>query len=69
MYCQCGKSINQDRLEFLEATGRPLRCQECASEPKKVCFMEYGHKTAPGMVVVSGEESVRLAIRAYRRAR
>ena len=70
MTCGCGAEIDPDRAEFLAEKNRPMVCLSCSSEQPKVCFMDYGHKTAPSLVVVGTDrESVRKAERAFRRAR
>lgn len=66
----CGAPIDADRLEYLTETGRPLTCKACSTEGHAVVLMEYGHKTAGTIVRVgTNPEQVRLASRAYRRAR
>jgi hypothetical protein len=68
--CGCGAEIHPDRAEFLLETGKALTCMTCSSERPKVCFMDYGHKTAPSLVVVgTNSEAIRKAERAFRRAR
>ena len=66
--CGCGKEIPAERLEvFPNATS----CAGCSTVVRNRVYMEYGHKTAGALVVVSGDdkESVRLAERAFRRSR
>ena len=71
MHCiRCGKEIDADRADALEAMGRQATCMPCSTETHKVVLMEYAHKTAGSVVVVgSNPEQIRLAQRAYRRAR
>ena len=67
---RCNSEVDNDRAEFLRETGRPVVCITCSGEQAKVCFMDYGHKTAPSLVVVgTNPESIRKAERAFRRAR
>lgn len=66
----CGIQLDEDRAEYLEETGRPLTCKSCSPEGHAVVLMEYGHKTAGTIVRVgTDKEQIRLANRAYRRAR
>ena len=70
MICPCGAEIPEERLEFLRERQRPLSCVRCSGEQPAVCLVEYGHKTAGSVVVVGTDpEQIRLAQRAYRRAR
>jgi len=71
MQCiRCAAEIPAERAEFLRNSGRPERCLRCSGEPAKTVLFEYGHKTAGSAVVVGSDpEQVRLAQRAYRRAR
>lgn len=64
----CGVEIDSDRLEVFPNT---TCCPKHSGVQKKVCFMEYGHKTAPSLVTIdSGDrESIRKATRAFRRSR
>ena len=57
--------------EFLEETGRPIVCVGCSVEQKAVGFMDWGHKTAPSLVMVpaNATETIRKLDRANRRAR
>lgn len=67
---RCGSQLDPDRAEFLTEKSRPLTCMSCSSERAKFCLMDFGHKTAPSLVVVGSDpEAVRVATRAYRRAR
>lgn len=64
----CKAEIPTDRVEFLRSSGRPCVCITCTAESPKLTLMEYGHKTAGCLVVVSrGDEHK--ALRAYRRSR
>jgi hypothetical protein len=66
----CGVELDADRAEYLEETGRPKTCKFCSVEGHAVVLMEYGHKTAGTIVRVgTNPEQIRLASRAYRRAR
>ena len=67
----CGDWIDLDRCEFLVETGRPLVCVGCSVEQKAVGFMDWGHKTAPSLVMVpaNATETIRKLDRANRRAR
>lgn len=69
IYCQ--SMIPDGRLEFLIDTNRRLTCIECSSENKAVGFMDWGHKTAPSLVMVpaNATETIRKLDRANRRAR
>ena len=72
MVCQyCQSMIDQDRLEFLMDSNRPLVCKECSTEQRAVGFMDWGHKTAPSLVMVpaNATETIRKLDRANRRAR
>lgn len=65
----CGMEIPKERVEALETD----LCLPCAKKnvSKKIGFMDFGHKTAPSLVVIDSrnKEAVRLATRAFRRAR
>lgn len=66
----CNAPLDTDRAEYLEETGRPMTCKFCSFEGHAVVLMEYGHKTAGTIVRVgTNPEQIRLASRAYRRAR
>ena len=72
MICRyCQGMIDQDRLEFLIDSNRPLVCKECSTEQRAVGFMDWGHKTAPSLVMVpaNAKETIRKLDRANRRAR
>ena len=71
MHClRCGKCLDPDRAEALLSMGRPGSCLNCSTEAPKVCFTAYDHKTAGHLVVVGSDpEQIRMATRAYRRAR
>lgn len=68
-YCQ--DPIPFDRLEFLTEFNRPLVCIHCSTEKRAVGFMDWGHKTAPSLVMVpaNATETIRKLHRANRRAR
>ncbi len=67
----CNSIIPEGRLEFLQETGRRLVCIGCSSEGKAIGFMDWGHKTAPSLVMVpsNAKETIRVLDRANRRAR
>ena len=67
----CKTDVGIDRYEFLVETGRKIICKECSVESKAVGFMDWGHKTAPGLVMVpsNAKETIRILHRANRRAR
>ena len=67
----CNSMIDNDRLEFLQETGRRLVCIDCSVETKALGWMDYGHKTAPQLVMVpaNAKETIRKLDRANRRAR
>lgn len=67
----CNSVIPEGRLEFLVETGRRLVCIDCTNESKAVGFMDWGHKTAPSLVMVpaNAKETIRKLDRANRRAR
>lgn len=68
--CRCGCQVDADRAEFLMQSKRPVTCPPCSSERQSLVLMEYGHKTAGCAVVVGSDpEQIRMANRAYRRAR
>lgn len=72
MKCRyCHNGIDSDRLEFLTEYNRPLVCVECSTEQPAVGFMDWGHKTAPSLVMVpaNAKETIRKLDRANRRAR
>ena len=72
MICiHCKSLIDQDRHEFLEEFNRPMICKDCSTESRAVGFMDYGHKTAPQLVMVpsNAKETIRILHRANRRAR
>ncbi len=67
---RCDQPVADERAEFLLETGRSVTCLGCSGEHRKVTFMSYGHKTAGSLVVVGHDpEQIRMASRAYRRAR
>lgn len=67
----CGDWMDLDRYEFLVETGRTIVCKDCSAEQKAVGFMDWGHKTAPSLVMVpaNATETIRKLDRANRRAR
>lgn len=62
----CNCSISELRLELLPHT---KTCVNCSTEEVKVGFMDWYHKTAPELVVVSGKENIRRASRINSRSR
>ena len=72
MFCNyCKNDIDEDRLEFLTQYNRPIVCKDCSVEQRAVGFMDWGHKTAPSLVMVpaNATETIRKLDRANRRAR
>ena len=72
MLCNyCKNSIDEDRLEFLVEYNRPMVCKDCSVEQRAIGFMDWGHKTAPSLVMVpaNATETIRKLDRANRRAR
>jgi len=67
----CKNSVGLDRYEFLMETNRKIICTECSVENRAVGFMDWGHKTAPSLVMVpsNATETIRKLDRANRRAR
>jgi len=72
MICRyCQGMIDSDRLEFLTTYNRSMVCKECSTEQRAVGYMDWGHKTAPSLVMVpaNAKETIRKLDRANRRAR
>ena len=72
MLCNyCKNNIDEDRLEFLIEYNRPIVCKDCSVEQRAIGFMDWGHKTAPSLVMVpaNATETIRKLDRANRRAR
>jgi hypothetical protein len=67
----CKTNIDFDRYEFLMETGRKIICKNCTVEDRAVGFMDWGHKTAPSLVMVpsNATQTIRILDRANRRAR
>lgn len=67
----CKTSIPTGRLEFLMEYNRTITCIQCTSEQKTIGYMDYGHKTAPQLVMCpsNAKETRRILERANRRAR
>lgn len=65
---RCGAAICADRLEALPST---KTCVKCSETRKVVGFMVAPHKTGSFLVMVDAgdRETLRLAVRANRRAR
>lgn len=72
MRCQnCYFQIDHERAEFIKEFNRAQVCRQCSTEKRAVGFMDYGHKTAPQLVMCSAnaKETIRILHRANRRAR
>ena len=72
MICNyCRSMIDADRADFLTEYNRPMVCVECSTEQRAVGYMDWGHKTAPSLVMVpaNAKETIRKLDRANRRAR
>lgn len=72
MLCRyCQSVIDDDRLEFLTEFNRSMVCKDCSTEQRAVGYMDWGHKTAPSLVMVpaNAKETIRKLDRANRRAR
>ena len=67
----CKTDVGVDRYEFLIETNRKIICKECSVENRAIGFMDWGHKTAPSLVMVpaNAKETIRILNRANRRAR
>lgn len=67
----CYDQIDSDRYEFLVEFKRPMICKYCSTETRAVGFMDWGHKTAPSLVMVpsNAKEKIRILHRANKRAR
>tara|TARA_R100000734_G_C3296779_1_gene87857 strand:+ start:572 stop:790 length:219 start_codon:yes stop_codon:yes gene_type:complete len=68
-YCaDCGRKISDLRATLVPES--PY-CIVCADDhiSEKVGFMDYSHKTAPELVIVSGSENIRRAKRVNERSR
>jgi hypothetical protein len=63
---KCQTVIPPIRLEALPDTET---CVKCSDEPVRVGFMDWYHKTAPELVIVSGKENLRRAERINNRSR
>jgi hypothetical protein len=67
----CKVLIPEGRLEFLNEYHRTLTCVGCSDEKRAIGYMDYGHKTAPQLVLCpsNARETKRILDRANRRAR
>ena len=67
----CRSMIPEGRVEFLNEYNKPMVCIDCSTEQKAVGYMDWGHKTAPSLVMVpaNARETIRKLDRANRRAR
>lgn len=70
-FCKnCNSEIPSERLEFLLENKKELTCVNCSTELRITGFMDYNHKTAPQLVLIPNDpETLRIAKRAFRRAR
>lgn len=68
MNCEvCGGEIPPERLELLPGT---TRCVLHSNASRVEGLLDYGHKTAPSLVILPNDpEQKRIARRAFRRAR
>jgi hypothetical protein len=67
---RCQNVLDGDRIDYILTFHKERLCKSCTEERAKVCYMDYGHKTAPSLVVVGNNpEQIRMAERSYRRAR
>lgn len=69
MECEgCNQPIDPERLAILPNV---RYCVSCSKEERRIGFMDYGHKTAPGFVMLDPRdgEAVRRAKNAFRRKR
>ena len=71
MFCKyCEADIPEARLEFLLECNKDITCIDCTREVKQTGFMDYGHKTAPQLVILPEDPEIkRIAKRAFCRAR
>lgn len=72
MICRyCQDMIPEGRVEFLIEYNRPMVCKDCSTEQRAIGYMDWGHKTAPSLVMVpaNAKETIRKLDRANRRAR
>jgi hypothetical protein len=67
----CNRSVPEGRLEFLLEYNKTITCLCCTAEQRAVGYMDWGHKTAPSLVMVpaNAKETIRKLDRANRRAR
>lgn len=67
----CNKNIDIERYNFLIETGRTVLCKHCSVEKRAIGYMDWGHKTAPSLVMVpaNNKENIRRCNRVNRRAR
>lgn len=67
----CNDIIPDGRLEFLIENNKLHTCIDCSTEQRVVGYMDWQHKTAPSLVMVSAnaKETIRILDRANRRAR
>lgn len=72
MLCRyCSSEIDNDRAQFILEFGRSNICIGCSTEKRTIGFMDWGHKTAPQLVMcpANANETKRILNRANRRAR
>jgi hypothetical protein len=67
----CHDTIPGGRLEFILEYNRTPTCVKCTTEQRAIGYMDYGHKTAPQLVLCpsNATETRRILNRANRRAR
>lgn len=67
----CLGQIDFMRAEFIQEFNKAQVCRHCSTEKRMVGYMDYGHKTAPQLVMCSANatETRRILDRANRRAR
>ncbi len=67
---KCETEIHPERIEFLVENKKEFTCVKCTTESRITGFMDYNHKTAPQLVLIPNDrETLRIAKRAFRRAR
>ena len=72
MNCRyCRNLIPEDRYHFLVEYNKQIVCINCSNESRAVGYMDWGHKTAPQLVMVpaNAKETIRILDRANKRSR
>jgi hypothetical protein len=72
MNCRyCRNLIPEDRYNFLIEYNKQIVCINCSTENRAVGYMDWGHKTAPQLVMVpaNAKETIRILDRANKRSR